>query len=76
MDNTQTDYRTVFFGSDAGRRVLGHLLADAGFFDPDLKKPEEQAIQNFMKKRLEILGVTKKDNIVSFVNKLAELKGI
>jgi hypothetical protein len=56
LDNTITDYRACF-GSGAGRRVLGHLLIEAGYFDTDLQTEGEIAVQNFAKKILRNLGL-------------------
>lgn len=66
------------FGTDAGKRVLGHLLADAGYFDTDLKTTEELAVENFVKKILINMGLfpAERGKIVGveeFVNKLFEL---
>jgi len=52
---TQMDYRNCF-STDVGKRVLGHLLLEAGFFDSDLS-PEEVAVENFMKNVLKRMGV-------------------
>jgi len=74
-----TDYRTCFGGSDSGKRVLGHLLAEAGYFDTDLKTPEEQAVLNYAKKILANLGIFsikedgKVEGIDVFVNKIFEM---
>ena len=51
----QMDYRNCF-STDVGKRVLGHLLLEAGFFDSDLS-PEEVAVENFMKNVLKRMGV-------------------
>ena len=56
VNYTQMDYRNCF-STDVGRRVLGHMLLDAGFFDTDLKTPEEIAIENYVKNILKIMGV-------------------
>jgi len=53
---TQMDYRNCF-STDVGRRVLGHMLLEAGFFDTDLKTPEEIAVENYVKNILKIMGV-------------------
>lgn len=70
-------YRTCF-STDAGKRVLGHLLLEAGYFDVDLKTPEEIAVLNYAKKILKNIGLFSKEGnkvvgIDSFVNKLFEL---
>ncbi len=76
-DNTVTSYRTCF-GTDAGKRVLGDILINAGYFDTDLTTTEEQAVQNFAKTIIKKLGIHGPDVISSYVNKLFELpsKGI
>jgi hypothetical protein len=77
IDNQTASYRTCF-NTDAGKRVLGHLLLEAGYFDVDLKTPEEQAVLNYAKKILKNIGLfsMKENGIVgidSFTNKLFEL---
>ena len=77
QDNQIASYRTCF-STDAGKRVLGHLLVEAGYFDTDLKTPEELAVLNYAKKILANVGLfsMKKKKITgidSFVNKLFEL---
>jgi hypothetical protein len=56
LDNTTTDYRTCF-GTDAGHRVLGHLLLEAGYFDTDLSTEGEIAVRNFAQKIVCNLGL-------------------
>ena len=76
--NLITSYRTCF-SEDAGKRVLAHLLIEAGYFDTDLKTPEEQAVLNFAKKIIANLGICVDPKDTSyFVDKLFELpvKGI
>ena len=79
--NNTTLYRTCF-STGAGMRTLGDILSEAGFFDTDLKTPEEIAVQNFAKKILRKMGLCGEDpefswlspdNIDSFVQKLFEL---
>ena len=73
MDSQITDYRQTFI-SDSGKRVLTHLLAEAGFFDCDLKTVEELAVLNFAKGILKNMGICNTpDNIGQFVNKLFEI---
>lgn len=73
IDNQTITYRTCF-STDAGKRVLGQLLIDAGYFDIDLKTLEELAVLNFAKKIIVNLGICNTpDSIDSFVNKLFEL---
>ncbi len=74
MDNTVTSYRTCF-STDSGKRVLGHILLEAGYFDTDLKTPEEQAVLNFVKKILHNTGVCNcPEGMDGFIQKLFELK--
>lgn len=73
MDNQITDYRQTFM-TDNGKRVLAHLLAEAGYFDCDLKTTEELAVLNFAKNILKNMGICNTpDNIGQFVNKLFEI---
>ena len=72
MDNTVTSYRTCF-GTDAGRRVLGDILINGGYFDNDLTTTEEIAVQNFVKTIVKKLGISGPDSVDSYVNKLFEL---
>jgi hypothetical protein len=71
-------YRTCF-SSDAGKRVLGDILINAGYFDTDLKTSEEIAVENFAKEILKkVLGGKEKQicsptSVGSFVQKLFEL---
>jgi len=74
----QTNSYRLCFGTDAGKRVLGNILVEAGYFDTDLKTPEEQAVLNFAKKILNKMGLFQvKDNkligVDTFVNKLFEM---
>ena len=56
-NETTASYRACF-GTDAGKRVLGHILIESGYFDADLTTPQEQAVQNFAKAILKnITGV-------------------
>ncbi len=67
-------YRTCF-STDAGKRVLGHLLLQAGLFDDDLKTPEDLAVENFAKRILTNLGINDTpDKMREYVNKLFEIK--
>ena len=60
--------------TDAGRRVLGHLLLDAGYFDADLTSVEEIAVRNFVIWILHNCGIGRRPQTMSgFVNKLFEL---
>jgi len=78
-NNIVTDARTCFLGSDAGKRTLANMLTESGFFTV-IHTLEEQAVENFMKKILgwvgsyPIEGVSDKERIDSFVNKLTEMK--
>ncbi len=71
-DVTQSRYRECF-STAAGKRVLGYLLADMGFFDNDLTTVEEMAVANYAKTILKNLGVFELSNADSFVNKLFEI---
>ncbi len=72
-DNTVTSYRTCF-GTDAGKRVLGDILMDAGYFDTDLTTEGEIAVQNFVKRIVKKLGVCGgPQDVGSYVQKLFEL---
>jgi hypothetical protein len=62
LDHTQIDYRTCF-STNTGRRVLAHLLTNAGVFDTDIKTPEETAVENYAKGILEIMGLFGKENV-------------
>ena len=74
MDETINKYRACFM-TDAGRRVLGHLMLEAGYFDPDISDPREIAVQNFVKTILKNCGIGNNPNTMQgFVNKLFELK--
>ena len=73
MDSQITSYRTCFT-TDAGRRVLAHLLTEAGYFDYDLKTSEEMAVLNFAKKILVNLGIGNTPESVSqIVNQLLNI---
>jgi len=73
MDETTARYRACF-STEAGRLVLGHLLAEAGYFDCDLKTEGEVAVQNFAKKILKRIGATDSpEKIQTYVNKLLEM---
>ncbi|MBW2345564.1 MAG: hypothetical protein JRF53_16495 [Deltaproteobacteria bacterium] len=66
------DYR-MCFSTDAGKRVLGHILADSGYFDTDLSTDGEIAVQNFVKNILKNLGVYNVSTINSYVNNLFKI---
>ena len=71
---TQMDYRNCF-STDVGKRVLGHMLLEAGFFDSDLKTSDELAVENFMKNVLKIIGVyDHPDKMKQLVDKLMEIQ--
>ena len=73
IHNQTVAYRTCF-GTDAGNRVLSHLLIEAGMFDSDLKTTEEIAVENFAKKILKNLGIRNDPKqMTEFVNKLFEI---
>jgi len=68
-----TDFRKCF-GSDSGRRVLGQLLIDAGYFDADLKTTEDLAVLNYAKMILVNMGICVTPKTVSqFVNRIMEI---
>ena len=45
------------FSTDVGKRVLGQMMLDAGFFDSDLKTEGEIAVENYVKNILKIMGI-------------------
>ncbi len=65
-------YRTCF-GTEAGKKVLGDILIQSGYFDLDLETPEEIAIQNFGKYIVHNLGVNSVDNVDTYVQNLFNL---
>ena len=69
----QTNSYRLCFSTDSGKRVLGHLLAEAGLFDTDLKTTEELAVENFAKKILKNMGIYDLDSVESYVNQLFQL---
>lgn len=70
-DKTRDDYRECF-NTASGRRVLGHLLIQGGFFDNNTA-PEEIAVENFVKDILRELGMYDLSNVEGLVDKLFEL---
>ena len=56
------DYKTCF-STNTGRRVLAHLLANAGVFDTGQKTTEQAAVENFAKGILESMGLFGKANL-------------
>lgn len=62
VNQTLIDYKTCFT-TNTGRRVLAHLLANAGVFDTNIKTTEEAAVENFAKGILENMGLYGKENI-------------
>jgi len=72
-DTTVLDHRACF-STDAGKRVLAYLLLEAGYWDVDIKTPEEIAVLNFAKKIIRNLGICNHPrDMDSFVQKLLEL---
>lgn len=72
-DNQIVSYRQCFL-SDSGRRVLAHLLTEAGYFDSDMKTTEELAVLNYAKKIIKNMGICiTPDGVHQFVNKLFEI---
>lgn len=69
---TVTSYRACF-GTDAGKRVLGDILINAGYFDTDLTTQEEQAVQNFAKGIVKKLGISGPNIVGPYIQKLFEL---
>ena len=53
---TQMDLRNCF-STDVGKRVLGYMLLEAGFFDSDLKTTDAIAVENYMKNILKTMGI-------------------
>jgi len=66
-------YRQCFI-SDAGKKVLGHMLMQAGHFDQDLSTPGEIAVNNFMNMVLDNIGAYSVEHVDGYVQKLFELK--
>ena len=81
-NETTASYRACF-GTDAGKRVLGNILLDAGYFDSDLSLDGEIAVQNFAKKIVgKITGAPldrnitlTKDKVDGYINGLYNLGG-
>ncbi len=62
------------FSTDAGKRALGQILIDAGYFDADLKTEGEIAVQNFAKQIVKNLGIFQDPKDVGlYIQKLMEL---
>ena len=71
---TQMDLRNCF-STDVGKRVLGHLLLTAGFFDSDIKTTEDAAVENFMKTILKQMGIyDHPDKMTQVVNGLINVQ--
>jgi len=70
---TRRVYRQCF-GSDAGKKVLGQMLIDAGHFDHNLSTESEIAVNNFMNTILTNAGIYSVENVDGYVQKLFELK--
>ena len=69
----QNAYRECF-STAPGQKVLGHLLADMGFFDEDIKTPEDRAVANYAGTILKNLGLFGDPSTIdSFVSKLFEI---
>ena len=74
-DQLKIDYRTCF-STGPGKVVLTDLLINAGFFDTDLKTPEEIAVENYAKQILYKMGVYNRKDLsqqVRFVNNIIVL---
>lgn len=66
-------YRQCFI-TDSGRKVLAHLLIEAGYFDCDMKTTEELAVLNYAKQILKNLGIgVTPNNVPQFVNRILEI---
>ena len=75
-NETITAYRQCFI-TDAGKKVLAHLLIEAGYFDADLKSPEDLAVLNYAKKILHNMGIcSTPESVMEYVQKISEMKGI
>ena len=71
--DTERAYRTCF-STDAGRLVLGDILANAGYFDCDVHSEGEIAVQNFARSILKKMGVFgSPEKIKPYVDKIMEL---
>lgn len=70
---TKRLYRQCF-GTDAGKKVLGDMLIQAGHFDKDLATEAEMAVNNFMNMILTNTGIYSVENVDGYVQKLFELK--
>lgn len=56
QSETVASFRACFM-TDPGKRVLGQILMDGGYFDTDLETEGELAVQNFVKKIVRNLGI-------------------
>jgi hypothetical protein len=74
MDPEQQKQYRQCFGTDSGKKVLGHMLIQAGHFDADLAGEGEIAIHNFMNMILNNAGIYSVENVDGYVQKLFELK--
>ncbi len=67
-------YRQCFM-TDAGKRVLGDILINAGYFDTDLTTEGEIAVQNFAKRIVKKLGVCgTPESVLEYIDKILELR--
>lgn len=66
------DFRSVF-GSEAGKRVLGYMLADMHFFDEILNTEEERVLQNYARRILAYCGAWRGQNVPAIVDSLFRL---
>ena len=72
-DETQSNFRQAFMTA-SGKRTLGLILVQAGYFDTDMKTTEQLAVLNFVKEHiLKNCGLLKIENIDSYVSKLFEI---
>ena len=78
-DNTTTQYYRDCFGSDSGKKVLAHLLADMGFYDDNIQTVDEMAVSNYARRILKRLGIIGTENLDyysnMFINAPVILKG-
>jgi hypothetical protein len=68
IDETTIRYYRDTFGTDSGKKVLAHLLADLGLYDNNLKTTEEIALSNYAKTILMRLGIIGTQNLDYYAN--------
>lgn len=67
MDDETRIYLRKCFNTPEGKRTLGWLLANSGYFDDNTKTTEQVAVVNFAKKILKEMGIYSLENISSYV---------